>query len=73
MARDRAAVPILVGLGVDGLSVSPVDIPEVKTIVGRISANGAEALAARALDAESAETARAEAGRFLDAGPAGER
>jgi phosphocarrier protein FPr len=73
MARDRVAVPILVGLGVDGLSVSPVDIPEVKTIVGRISAKDAEALAARALVAESAETARAEAGRFLDAGPAGER
>jgi phosphocarrier protein FPr len=66
MARDRAAVPVLIGLGVDGLSMSPDAIPEVKSLIGRIAASDAEALAARVLDVESAAAVRAAAGRFIE-------
>jgi phosphoenolpyruvate-protein phosphotransferase/dihydroxyacetone kinase phosphotransfer subunit len=66
MARDRAAVPILLGLGVDGLSMSPAEIRDVKSLIARIAIPDAEALAARALDMESAAAVRAAAGRFLE-------
>ena len=71
IARDRAAAPVLVGLGADGLSVSPAAVPEVKSLIGRISARDAETLAARALGMESAAGVREEAARFLEAMPSG--
>jgi phosphocarrier protein FPr len=66
MARDRAAVPVLIGLGVDGLSMSADAIPEVKSQIGNIAALDAEELAAIALDAESAAAVRAAAVRFIE-------
>ena len=66
MARDRAAVPVLIGLGVDGLSMSADAIPEVKSQIGNITARDAEELAAIALDAESAAAVRAAAVRFIE-------
>jgi phosphocarrier protein FPr len=66
MARDRAAVPVLIGLGVVGLSMSADAIPEVKSQIGNIAALDAEELAAIALDAESAAAVRAAAVRFIE-------
>jgi phosphocarrier protein FPr len=67
MARDRAAVPVLLGLGVDGLSMSPAEIPEVRSLIVRVAVPEAEALAARALEMESAASVRAAADRFVEA------
>jgi len=46
--------------------MSPDAIPEVKSLIGRIAAHDAEALAARALDVESAAAVRAAAVRFIE-------
>ena len=58
MATDPCAVPILLGLGVDELSVSLPAIPAVKAQVRALSLEGCKGLAERALAAESAEQVR---------------
>ena len=55
----RTAVPILVGLGVDELSVSLPAIPAVKAQIRALRLDDCRALAERALAAESAEEVRA--------------
>ncbi len=64
LAGDRLAVPILVGLGVDELSMNPGAIPYAKAILRAIDLPEAQALAAQALDAESARQARSLAEAF---------
>jgi multiphosphoryl transfer protein len=59
MASDPQAVPILVGLGVDELSVSVPAIPAVKARVRSLSLAQSQELAARALTQDSAATVRA--------------
>lgn len=59
MAADPHAIPLLIGLGVRGLSVSATAIPSVKACVRRWRLADAEALATRALTAASAEEVRA--------------
>jgi multiphosphoryl transfer protein len=59
MASDPQAVPILVGLGVDELSVSVPAVPAVKAQVRSLSLAQCQDLAARALTADSAATVRA--------------
>jgi multiphosphoryl transfer protein len=59
MASDPQAVPILVGLGVDELSVSVPAIPAVKAQVRSLSLTQCQELAARALTQDSAATVRA--------------
>lgn len=59
MASDPQAVPILVGLGVDELSVSIPAIPAVKAQVRSLSLTQCQELAARALTQDSAATVRA--------------
>jgi multiphosphoryl transfer protein len=59
MASDPQAVPILVGLGVDELSVSVPAIPAVKAQVRSLSLAQCQDLAARALTADSAAAVRA--------------
>jgi phosphocarrier protein FPr/phosphocarrier protein len=59
VASDPAAIPLLVGLGVDELSVSPPSIPAVKAQVRGLSRAGCAALAARALAMDSAAEVRA--------------
>jgi multiphosphoryl transfer protein len=59
MASDPQAVPILVGLGVDELSVSVPAIPAVKAQVRSLSLAQSQELAARALTQDSAATVRA--------------
>jgi phosphoenolpyruvate-protein phosphotransferase len=59
MASDPQAVPILVGLGVDELSVSIPAIPAVKAQVRSLSLAQCQELAARALTQDSAAAVRA--------------
>ena len=58
LAGDPDAIPILLGLGVDELSMSPPSIPMAKEIVRGWSVSQAQSLAAQALDLDSAETVR---------------
>jgi len=59
MASDPQAVPILVGLGVDELSVSIPAVPAVKAQVRSLSLTQCQELAARALTQDSAAAVRA--------------
>jgi multiphosphoryl transfer protein len=59
MASDPQAVPILLGLGVDELSVSVPAVPAVKAQVRSLSLAQCQDLAARALTADSAAAVRA--------------
>jgi phosphoenolpyruvate-protein kinase (PTS system EI component) len=52
-------VPLLVGLGVDELSVSIPAIPSVKAQVRSLSLAACQELAARALELDSAASVRA--------------
>lgn len=64
LAADPLAVPLLVGLGVDELSVSARSVPEVKARIRELSLADAQELAGVALAAESAEAVRALAEKF---------
>jgi phosphocarrier protein FPr len=59
IAGDPQAVPILVGLGVDELSVSAPAIPAIKAQVRELDQGECRKLAERALAAESAAAVRA--------------
>jgi multiphosphoryl transfer protein len=59
IASDPQAVPILIGLGVDELSVSVPAVPAVKAQVRSLSLSQCQDLAARALTADSAAAVRA--------------
>ena len=59
IGSDWRAVPILLGLGVDELSVSLPAIPAVKAQIRRLRMDECRKLAERALAAESAEEVRA--------------
>jgi phosphocarrier protein FPr len=59
MASDPVAVPILLGLGIDELSVSLPAIPAVKAQIRSLRSDDCQRLAARALAAESAREVRA--------------
>jgi phosphocarrier protein FPr len=59
IAGDPAAVPILIGIGVDELSVSLPAIPTVKAQIRTLQLDDCRELAERALAAESAEAVRA--------------
>jgi phosphotransferase system enzyme I (PtsI) len=49
MAGDPAVVPVLIGLGLEELSMSSVAIPEIKALVRRMSHASARELVDRAL------------------------
>jgi phosphoenolpyruvate-protein phosphotransferase/dihydroxyacetone kinase phosphotransfer subunit len=59
LASEPLAVPVLVGLGVSELSMSPPAIPATKEAVRRVDAGAATALAREALRLPSAEDVRA--------------
>ena len=59
MAAEAQAIPILIGLGVDELSVSVPAVASVKAEVRGLSFEACRDLAARALDAETAADVRA--------------
>jgi len=58
-ASDPAAVPLLVGLGVDELSVAPRRVPLVKAQVRGLDGEAARALARRAMAMDGAAAVRA--------------
>jgi phosphocarrier protein FPr len=55
---DPAAVPLLVGLGIDELSVAPRRVPVVKEWVRALDSDAAGALARRALALDGAAAVR---------------
>jgi phosphocarrier protein FPr len=59
LAADPLAVPVLVGLGVDELSVSARSIGEVKACVRELNLSSAKQLAQTALTVGSAAEVRA--------------
>ena len=66
LAANPRATPILVGLGVDELSASPAYLPEIKRIIRSMCLDEAQALAARALQAESADAVEAMVEAWLE-------
>jgi phosphotransferase system enzyme I (PtsI) len=54
MAGDPILTPLLIGLGVDELSVAPPLVPQVKFMIRRLKLTEAKALAEFALNSESA-------------------
>lgn len=58
MASDRVAVPLLIGLGVTELSVSPAVIPEIKAVVRRLNVAECRSVAQAALQLTSADAVR---------------
>jgi len=67
-AGDLAAIPILLGLGVDKLSMTSAAIPEAKALIRTLSREACRRLAAQALVAPSAEAVRGLAETFLNGG-----
>ena len=59
MAADPVAVPLLVGLGIDELSVSAPAIPGAKQAIRAVDAAEARARALRALTLDTLEAVRA--------------
>jgi phosphocarrier protein FPr len=58
LASDPTAVPILLGLGVDELSINPPAIPEIKAKIASLSRAGTEAIASAVLQLDSAAAVR---------------
>jgi phosphoenolpyruvate-protein kinase (PTS system EI component) len=58
LAGDSEAVPILLGLGVDELSMAPASIPHVKAAIRQLSVREAAQMAAEALQQASAAQVR---------------
>ncbi len=58
LASDPAAVPLLLGLGINELSVVPAQIPHIKEVVRARTLDACRALAERALALESAAAVR---------------
>lgn len=58
MASERLAVPLLLGLGVDELSVSVPQIPAIKAAVREVDLRDCKAIAEQVLGLESAEEVR---------------
>ena len=54
MAGDPSVIPLLLGLGVDELSVSPSVIPQIKYLIRRLKMSEAKEIAQFALNCESA-------------------
>ena len=57
-ASDELAVPVLAGLGVHELSVSPAAVPRVKAAVRELHVGRCAAVAARALELADADDVR---------------
>ena len=55
MASDPLMIPLLLGLGVDELSVAPASVPQIKYLIRRVKMSEAKEIAEAALQSESAE------------------
>ncbi len=58
IAADPLAVPILVGLGLDEISLNPLAVPRFKVAIARLTMKQAEAIATTALQQDSAAKVR---------------
>jgi phosphoenolpyruvate-protein kinase (PTS system EI component) len=67
LGGDPAAAPILVGLGIDELSLNPAGIPRIKALLRGITIPEAQAIAQQALRAQTSAEVRALAREFLHA------
>jgi phosphoenolpyruvate-protein phosphotransferase/dihydroxyacetone kinase phosphotransfer subunit len=65
LAADPVAVPVLVGLGVDELSLAPHAIPDIKAIIRRLAHNMAVELVEKMLATDNAGAARSLAADFF--------
>ncbi len=65
LAGETEAVPILVGLGVDELSVNPAGIPKVKALIRAMVSSDTQALAQKALGCAKATEVRQLSSEFL--------
>jgi phosphoenolpyruvate-protein kinase (PTS system EI component) len=59
MAADPIMTPLLLGMGVDGLSMAPTAVPVVKAAVRSLTIERARSLAAAALACKSGAEAQA--------------
>jgi phosphoenolpyruvate-protein kinase (PTS system EI component) len=59
LASDVLAVPMLLGLGLDQLSVSPVFVPEVKAVIRKVELSQSQLLAEAAVQLDGAAQVRA--------------
>ena len=66
IAGDAMAVPVLIGLGVDELSVSVPAIPAVKALVCRLTRSECQSLAQEVLQMGTATEVRARLASFAD-------
>ncbi|HLE51576.1 MAG TPA: phosphoenolpyruvate--protein phosphotransferase [Anaerolineales bacterium] len=66
VAGDPLAVPVLIGLGVDELSMNPAEIPQVKAVLRQIDMASVRRVAEKALKCESAAVVRRLAREFKD-------
>jgi phosphotransferase system enzyme I (PtsI) len=64
MAADPLSVPLLVGLGIDELSMSPPSIPVVKHVIRQIDAVECRKTVKRVLDLPDTESVRAHLTKF---------
>jgi len=53
IAGDPTAIPLLIGLGIDELSVAPPMLPQIKYLIRQIKLSEAQQLATQALECES--------------------
>ena len=65
MAGDPALVPLLLGLGVDSLSMTPSWLPTVKYLVRAMKMTDAKSFAAETLAMTSAKEIYAKSAQFL--------
>ncbi len=68
LAGNPLAVPVLIGLGVDELSLNPGGIPLTKSIIRTIDTTEARLLAKQILETESVSEVRKVSQSFLDSG-----
>ncbi|HBE74069.1 MAG TPA: phosphoenolpyruvate--protein phosphotransferase, partial [candidate division Zixibacteria bacterium] len=59
MCADPLAVPLLLGLSLDEFSMNPVAVPEVKRMILNLRLDQCRRVAARVMEAESADKSRA--------------
>jgi phosphotransferase system enzyme I (PtsI) len=65
MAGDPILTPLLVGLGVDELSVAPPNVPQIKFLIRRLKSSEARELAEFALQCESGAEVLARAENYV--------
>jgi len=65
MAGDPVMTPLLLGLGVDELSVAPANVPQIKFLTRRLKCSEAQELAEFALNSESGSEVLARAEKYV--------